>query len=117
MDGKPASPTVDGVYPIYRHYRADRETGQIKRYRRGLPEDERWDPTERDGYTACVLMNEGHVVGIGVFVHESNFCYRIGREAAYGRALKDAGLLPEVRAGRKARRLVARLKQEAIDGN
>lgn len=103
-----------GPQPIYRHYRVDRDTGQVKRYQRGLPEEDRWDPDERGGYTACVLLLDGtQVLGIGVFVHDGAFCYRIGRAASYGRALKDAGLLDQVRAERKARRVAAKKEVEA----
>lgn len=99
----------DGPQPIYRHYRVDKETGQVKRYQRGLPEEDRWDPDERGGYTACILLDESKVLGIGVYVHQDAFCYRIGRAASYGRALKDAKLLDGVRAERKARKVAAAL--------
>lgn len=113
MDEATSDQQVDTPQVVYRHYRVDRETGQVKRYQRGLPVDERWDPSECGGYTFCALLVEGKVAGVGIHHHEENFCYRIGREAAHGRALRDAGLLQGIRAERKARRLAAKQQQDS----
>jgi hypothetical protein len=82
-----------------RHFRIDRATGKLKRYHRGRTD---WKPTERGGMTTCrIVDNDGRVVGMGAVYCSmaDNFCYRLGREIAWGRAEKNMRLRATCQVG------------------
>ena len=79
----------------YKHYRVDRETGDLLHYQRphtktnGVRVKPKFKPAERGGLTTCTLIDgETATVGHATCSEKDAFCYRIGREIAYGRALK-----------------------------
>lgn len=49
-----------------------------------------WEPATKGGQTQCVLeLDDGKViVGIAYCSKEDNFCYKIGRKVAEGRAME-----------------------------
>lgn len=86
----------------YRHYRfpkfpsthlyyevtiVERRHGSAFRYYRNVS---RWKPTETGGYTQCVLeLPDGtQFEGWSDCSKRDGFCYKLGREIAFGRAFK-----------------------------
>lgn len=78
----------------YEHYASGKyfsgRHGVALRYYRGQTW---WTPTERGGYTECMLTIGDVMVGYGVAEcsRKDQFCYKTGREIAFGRAIKSIG--------------------------
>ena len=79
----------------YSHYRVPRNRDTSKgepplcslyKYYRGY----KMKPNEKGGKTVCRIYHGDELVSIGTATcsMSDNFCYRIGREIAYGRACK-----------------------------
>jgi len=93
----------EGVKIIIQHYRYDKVTNELKRYKRNGPKDEdgnRWkpefSPTTHGGQTVCVIVDGGEQIAHGIAVchglktHEEpvdQYNYKIGAHIAFGRAL------------------------------
>jgi len=85
---------VKKVY--YRHYRYATINGQIdfdaliyglQHYNRRKT---KWQPSTKGGKTEChlVLEDDSEIVGIAECSLQDNFNYKIGRQIAFGRAVK-----------------------------
>lgn len=89
----------------YRHYRflkyptlplrpwdAEEFTGRhgvAYHYQRGVT---KWEPLPRGGYTICTVYDDAEIkllIGIAECSPLDSFCYRIGREIAKGRLIKN----------------------------
>lgn len=87
----------EGVKIEYAHYRVPRNRGSAKgeppffslyRYYR---DKDKMKPNEKGGKTICYIRDpNGNNIAVGEATcsMSDNFCYRIGREIALGRALK-----------------------------
>ena len=62
-------------------------------YHRSGEDKSNWQPHGRGGITYCQLVEDGEVVAQGVAYcsPKDNFCYRVGRDIARGRAEKQLG--------------------------
>lgn len=72
---------------FFKHYRYVQGTNNIKRYFRGRSE---WEPSTKGGHTICIIVGENNkeYAGFSVCSDKDTFNYKVGREIAFGRALK-----------------------------
>jgi hypothetical protein len=71
---------------IIEHYRID-EVGNLRRYYRNF---KNFKPQVKGGKTIFrIIADEGEFVGIAECSDKDNYCYRIGRDIAFGRANKQ----------------------------
>lgn len=81
----------EGVHFTYRHWRITGDDHTLKYYQR---KESTWMPQPKGGYTECVVwVGEGDErerisIGWALCSEKDNFCYRVGRQIAKGRALK-----------------------------
>lgn len=72
------------------HYRIDEVTGELKEYRRSGPNARPFVPAQHGGMTVVLgdYNQDGDTpIGIAGCSTKDNFCYRLGRTIAIGRAL------------------------------
>ena len=88
---------LPGLKIEFAHYRVPKTKGALKgepplfslyRYYR---DNDKMTPNEKGGQTVCYIINADNEIiahGTATCSMSDNFCYRIGREIAYGRACK-----------------------------
>ena len=82
---------VTDLQPIGQGWTPERLESFSSAYHRSGKDKSDWQPHGRGGITYCQLVEDGEVVAQGVAYcsPKDNFCYRVGRDIARGRAERE----------------------------